>query len=306
MGLKLASIAALLLALPTFGCSSPTPTVSSALTMQPNVPGTVFTIVFENENADAILNPKLPFFNSFAQENGSATQYMSRTHPSLPNYIELTSGATNGINNDNDPTYSLKVFGKENLPDQLDAAGIEWRAYMEGMGTPCRMESAGRYSAHHNPFLYYASLVDDPARCNDRVVDYDQHFSEDLASGAYRYMWITPDMCNDMHDCPHTVGDAWLERTVNAIKESPGYKNGGAIFILFDEGSLRIFGAGANLATLVASPNLVAPRYHTDTQFDHRSYVAAVEDIFGLPRLPTTKNATSMSEFFAPKAAPAP
>ena len=283
-------------------CSSPNPTATSALRTQPNVQGTVFTIVFENENSDAIIgNPAMSFFNAFSQQNGSATKYTSRTHPSLPNYIELTSGSTNGVNNDNDPTYAVKVFGNQNLPDQLDAGGIQWRAYMEGMGAPCNMTSSGVYSAHHNPFLYYTSIVDDPARCNDRVVDYDQHFAEDLASNTYRYMWITPNMCNNMHDCPPAVADQWLERTVKTIQESPGYKNGGAIFVLFDEGSLRVFGAGASLATIVASPNLVAPSYTTSTAFDHRSYVATVEDIFGLPRLPTTERSSSMDEFFTAK-----
>jgi hypothetical protein len=299
MRTQLAAVSAVLCLLATSGCSSPNPTSTSALKTQPNVQGTVFTIVFENENSDAIIgNPAMPFFNAFSQQNGSATQYASHTHPSLPNYIELTSGATNGVNNDNDPTYAVKVFGNQNLPDQLDAAGIKWRAYMESMGTPCRMTSGGGYSAHHNPFLYYTSIVDDPARCNDRVVDYDQHFAEDLASNAYRYMWITPNMCDNMHDCAPAVADHWLETTVKAIQESPGYKNGGAIFVLFDEGSLRIFGAGANLATIVASPNLVAPSYTTATVFDHRSYVATVEDIFGLPRLPTTESSASMDEFF--------
>lgn len=287
------------------GCSSPTdPSVSQPLATRPDVSGTVFTIVFENENANAILTPELPFFYELSKQNGIATQYTSTTHPSLPNYIQLVSGSNNGINNDNDPNFNLKVFGNENLADQLDAAGVKWRAYMEAMGTPCQRESTGTYSAHHNPFLYFASMVNDQARCNDRIVDFHQNFTRDLDSGQYRYMWITPDMCNDMHNCSLQQGDAWLKDVVTQIQASAAYQNGGAIFVLFDEGYLRVFGSSASLATVVVSPNLVSPGYVTATPFDHRSYVATVEDIFHMPRLPATQNVTSMNEFF--KAARSP
>jgi hypothetical protein len=138
----------------------------------------------------------------------------------------------------------------------------------------------------------------DKTMCNDHVVDLAQNFATDLQSGDYRYMWITPNMCNDMHDCPMETGDQWLRTIVGQIQQSPGYKNGGAIFILFDEGSVRILGAGADLPTMIVSPKLVSPGYRSQTRFDHRSYVATIEDIFGMPRLPSTVDAVPMSEFF--------
>jgi hypothetical protein len=175
---------------------------------------------------------------------------------------------------------------------------------MESMGTPCNMSSSGNYSAHHDPFLYYATMASDPARCAEHVVDFDQNFAADLASNQYRYMWITPNMCNDLHNCSSQTADAWLERVVTQIQASPGYQNGGAIFVLFDEGSQRYMGATSPLATIVASPNLAKTGYVSQTPFDHRSYLASVEDILDLPRLPTTANVTSMDEFFRVASAP--
>lgn len=268
-------------------------------TNQPDVPGTIFTIVFENEDATSVLTQDGPFFQSLAQRYGVATNYQSSIHPSLPNYIMLTSGSTNGVTTDNDPLANVPVLGHEHLMAQMDAAGIQWRAYMESMGEPCTMTSTGAYSAHHDPFLYYADLAQDPAACKQHVVDFDQNFSADLASGIYRYMWITPNMCNDMHNCPLNVADAWLATTIPQIQASDAYKKGGAIFILFDEGSSRAPGAAAPLATLVVSEKL-ASSHTVTTAFDHRSYVATVEDILGLPRLPTTATVTAMNAFFAP------
>ena len=274
----------------------------SATNTQPDVPGTVYTIIFENEAASDVI--KAPnYFYQLSQQYGTADAYISSTHPSLPNYIEMTSGSTNGIGNDNDPSDPKnQIAGNDNLADQLDAAGVAWRAYGESMGTPCRMDSDKLYAAHHMPFLYYSSLSTDAARCSEHVVDFDQNFAADLASNKYRYVWITPNMCNDAHDCSVDVAGQWLEKVVTQIQASPGYQNGGAIFAMFDEGSVRILGASADLATIVVSPKLVSPSYRTSTTFGHPGYLATMEDILGLPRLPTTKDAVPMDEFFPSKA----
>jgi hypothetical protein len=129
----------------------------------PDVTGTVFTIVFENEAATDVFGAKAPFFTSLSKEFGNATSYTSSTHPSLPNYIMMTSGSTNGIINDNDPAANVRLATHDHLAYQLDAKGVMWRAYMEGMGEPCKMDSSGDYSAHHDPFLYYADVVTSPA-----------------------------------------------------------------------------------------------------------------------------------------------
>ena len=34
---------------------------------------------------------------------------------------------------------------------------------------------------------------------------------------------ISPDLCNDMHDCPVRTGDAWLSRVVPTILASAAF-----------------------------------------------------------------------------------
>ncbi|HEY2366173.1 MAG TPA: hypothetical protein VGH87_07305, partial [Polyangiaceae bacterium] len=58
----------------------------------PDVTGTVFTIVFENEAATDVFGSDAPFFTQLSKTYGLATAYTSSTHPSLPNYIMMTSG----------------------------------------------------------------------------------------------------------------------------------------------------------------------------------------------------------------------
>lgn len=275
------------------------------------ITGTIFTIVFENHGVDSVINPDNPYVWELADRYGTAEAYLANDHPSLPNYIVMTSGSAQGIGDDGPPS-SHPLDTRDNLAAQLDAAGIPWRAYMEGMGEPCRLEDVGEYAVKHNPFAYYTSLTSDPERCRERVVDLDANLDADLAADTYRFVWITPDMCNDMHDCPTTTGDEWLRDLIPRLMASPGYQRGGAIFVTFDEGDTDasyaasyVFGRPQNIPFIVISEALVEPGFISNTRYDHRSYLATIEDAFGLPRLPTTVDATPMADFFgaAPPAA---
>lgn len=270
----------------------------NATVSSPAVHGTVFTIIFENHDESSVVTPKVPYIWQLAQENAKAAAYVTNIHPSLPNYIVMMAGDKKGIGNDNDPLQNAKIPGDDNLVAQLDAANVPWRAYMESMGAPCRMESDKLYSAHHNPFLYFDHVTQDPAYCAEHDVDFDQNFATDLAADKYKFVWITPNMCNDMHDRSAETTDAWLAKVIPQIQASPGYQNDGAIFLMFDEGSTRVFGAAADLPTIVLSPRLVSKGFVSNTRYDHQSYVATMEDIFKLPRLATTMDAVPMSEFF--------
>ncbi|MBK8252727.1 MAG: hypothetical protein IPK82_08670 [Polyangiaceae bacterium] len=268
-----------------------------AAVSKPDVKGTVFTIVFENKEKGEVIKPEVETFWNLSRDYSRAEAYISNAHPSLVNYIVMTSGDRQGIGS-NDPPAKVATDEPLNLGEQLDAHGIKWRAYLEDMGEPCKLESSGDYAVHHNPWVYYTTLTDDVERCKDRVVDFEEHFEEDLAKDEYKYMWITPNQCNNMHNCDASVGDAWLKDVVTKIQASPGYQNGGAIFILFDEGSTRILDAEANLPTVIVSEQLVKKGYVSETRFDHAGYLATVQDIFQMPRFPSTYGATPLSEFF--------
>jgi phospholipase C len=58
----------------------------------------VFIIMMENTGFDSLMgNPNAPFTNAAAANYGLASNYFGVTHPSQPNYIAATSGATNGV-----------------------------------------------------------------------------------------------------------------------------------------------------------------------------------------------------------------
>jgi phosphatidylinositol-3-phosphatase len=265
----------------------------------------VFTIVLENKEYTSVIgNSKAPYFNQLAQQYGLATQFFGTRHPSLPNYLAMTGGDTFGITSDCTGCF----VNASNIVDQLEGAGQSWKAYMEGMPSPCFVGDSGRYRQKHNPFIYYDDIRTNSARCN-RVVPFSQ-FQSDLNGTLPNYVWITPDMCNDEHDCGVDKGDAWLQIWVPQILASPAWQNGGALFITYDEGSTSAGccngqAKGGHIATLVISP-LGMPRFQSSIAYNHYSLLRTIEDAWGLAGLRNAANAAPMSDFFGAGAGPAP
>jgi acid phosphatase len=106
------------------------------------------------------------------------------------------------------------------------------------MPAPCTGKNAGKYAVKHNPFVYFPGVTGNKASCAARVVPFTQ-LGEDLksASGLPSYAFISPNMCNDMHDCPVTTGDAWLSRQVPNILASPAFTSQNSLLVIvWDEG----------------------------------------------------------------------
>jgi phosphatidylinositol-3-phosphatase len=238
----------------------------------------VFLIVMENHSYDQAMSGK--FAASLAKQYRVADNYHAITHPSLPNYLAITSGKTWGIGDD---SYHVLPSGSD-LGHQLTAAGVSWRAYMEGMTDAGCIDSPLPYDPGHNPFAFYGG------RCPANVVPLTE-LRGDLAGDAPRFVWITPDRCNDTHDCAVSVGDDWLRRQVGEITASAAWKDGGVLFITWDEDDGS---AGNRVLTLVIAPGL--PHRTSTADYNHYSLLATLEDLLGVPRLANATQATAMND----------
>ena len=309
-------ILALVLAATLAGCTGGAPPPISAVPA--DILGTggsvpafkhVFVIVMENKEYDQVVgSAKMPYFNSLAKQYGLATNYYGIAHPSLPNYLALTSGSTFDVTSDCNDCF-VKA---PSIVDQIEASGRSWKAYMESMPGPCFVgDAAPLYRQKHNPFIYYDNVRNDPARCN-KIVPLTQ-LTADLAAHALpNYVWISPNMCSDAHDCGSSEGDTWLSTWVPKLIASPEWQDSGALFITFDEGSSKkltpesccMEGNGGHVATLVISP-LGKPGYQSAVAYDHYSLLRTIEDAWGMPELGGAHCpcAPAMGDFFAQPAA---
>lgn len=247
----------------------------------------VFVLMLENQSASITFgsNPAAPYLARTLLEQGAfLSNYYGIGHASLDNYVALISGqAPNERTQLDCPLFSefvmwqpgLDAHGQalgsgcvyptvvKTLPDQLEAARLTWKGYMEDMGKDPLRERAtcghpevgaqdrtliasvrDKYAAKHNPFVYFHTIIDNQQRCDSHVVNLDR-LPEDLNSLVTTpdYVFITPNLCNDGHDPECIDGspggfpamDAFLRKWVPIITASAAFKQDGLIIITFDE-----------------------------------------------------------------------
>src|SRR5438874_5390951 len=211
---------------------------------------TVFVILMENHNWSEIKgSPSAPYLNNTLLPMASrAEQYFNPPgiHPSLPNYLWLEAGTNFNILNDNAPSVNHQST-TDHLSTQLKNAGISWKTYQENIsGASCPLTSSYPYAPKHNPFVYFDDVTNtndaSSAYCIAHVRPYTE-FAPDLQNNTVaQYVFVTPNLCNDMHDScapvsdPIKQGDNWFSSEIPKILASAAYQNGGAIFITWDEG----------------------------------------------------------------------
>lgn len=247
----------------------------------------VFLIVLENQSFGVTFGRTSPspyLAKTLRAQGLLLSNYYGIGHSSLDNYLALISGQAPNPDTQGDcpvvTEFHLTRPGLDShgqalgrgcmypdivrtLPDQLEAAKLTWKGYMEDMGNDPARESAtcahtpagsqeksyvavagDKYAARHNPFIYFHRIVDAPNRCATHVVNLDA-LPKDLqrVDTTPDYSFISPNLCNDGHDAKCADGqpggfqgiELFLRKWVPLIMESPAYRQDGLLIITFDE-----------------------------------------------------------------------
>jgi phosphatidylinositol-3-phosphatase len=238
--------------------------------------------MMENHGYSQVWNTSsTPYITSLGNQYVRATNYHASIHPSLPNYLQLYAGSNYGITTDCSPSDSCHV-NAPSLADNLEAKGLSWKAYMEGMPSPCHLSVSDNYAPKHNPFVYFDDIRNNPLRCGLHDVPYTVLPTDlTLAITTPNYVFISPDLCNDMHDCPIATGDAWLKANVPPILNSPACTSDKCLIILtWDEDD---HADGNQVLTIFAGSAAKTGGATSDAAYSHYSTLRTIEDIFGLP-----------------------
>jgi phospholipase C len=269
----------------TASTPAPAPASSSSTPVgTPSPPKTYEHVVWvwmENHGYSQVIgNGAAPYETALAHQFGTATNYRSVGSPSLPNYIGATSGSTQGISDDDSPSsHALTV---DNIFRQVRGSGRTERSFQESMPTNCTLSSVDPYAVKHNPAAYY-TRADDRAACHND----DVPFSGTLPSGPLpTFSFVTPNLCNDTHDCSVAIGDAWLKKFIPPLLDRPEYRAGRTIVIvMWDEDD--------PMPNIVISPTTPAGTVVSQS-FDHYSLLRTTEELLGLPLLDRASSAASM------------
>ena len=308
----------------------------------------VVVLTEENESASTTFGAGSPatYLNSLRSKGVYLPNYFGTGHVSLSNYIAMVSGQPiNPLTASDCLAVSLwtcvqpqgALSSGRNLADQLETAGLGWRAYEDGTSTPCfhgpyavgdvtpdpdqgnSTTGAKSYADRHNPFIYFPDVIENPTRCAAHQRPYTDLASDIAADSVPAFSFITPDTCHDGHDSPCADGsvgglagaDAWLQQQLPSLLTYLAAHNG-LLVINFDEGSTSATtatevlcptcasgGVGGRTGAVLISPRL--PQGATvSTSYDHDSLLRTVEDSFGISEhLNLAQTATAMTDAFS-------
>ena len=270
----------------------------------------VFFVMMENTDYSQVIGDtaNAPFINSLAQSGTLMTNYSGVYHPSDENYLAVSGGDTFVTGAIYFP--NIKVSASH-IGDRLEAVGKTWKAYEQGMGTPCNTKNNfdSYYQPDDAPFINYTNISGNPTRCAAHLFDTTQ-LTTDLqsASTTPNFSWIAADDNADGEASGNgsanslQVQDGWLKQTLQPIFASPAWTNERSLLILtWDESS----GSVANHigGIVYGSQGLVGSGALSTASYNHYSVGRTIENALGIG--PLTANDTyaqPINDAFTPNA----
>jgi acid phosphatase len=242
----------------------------------------VMVIMMENKNYSEVIGQSdQPYTNSLASQYGLATQSYAFGHPSLPDYLDMVSGSSQGVTDDNNP--SSHTFPAPTLADQLVAGGYSVAAYAENLPADASNDS-GEYAVRHVPWEYFPNAPITVKDASSLVPDLNGPSPPD-------FVWYTPNMIDDEHDGSVQQGDAFLSSFIPQVQSTAWYKSGGQIIITWDESdndSSDVSGGqngGGHVPTLVVSQDLARRPQQSSGRVATAGILQSIEHLYWLPDL---------------------
>lgn len=262
-----------------------TPAGKNGASSSPPHASHVIVVIMENRDDERVVgNAQAPYFNGTLLPQGRLlANSHAVTHPSEPNYLALFSGSTHGLASDRCPV----SYDSPNLASRLIAAGKSFGGYAESMPYDgYRGCWTIAYARKHNPWVDFPNV---PASGN-RVY-------RGLPATVPSVMWIVPNMCNDMHDCPTRSGDDWMAKHLPPII-AWNEKNDGLLIVTWDEAEPDIDGTN-RIPTLLVGP-MVRPGVDKTQNVNHYGVLRTIEEIFGLACIAADCRVPAISDAWKP------
>jgi Phosphoesterase family len=230
----------------------------------------IVVVILENKHRTSVMGSgQAPYLDKLAAKGASMTHSYGVTHPSQPNYLALFSGSTQGVTSNACPQHFRKA---NNLGHQLRKSGLTFVGYAESLPkTGFRGCSSGRYERKHNPWVNFGTL---PASTNRPFSDFPRDYRK-LPTVSF----VSPNMCNDMHDCSIRTGDRWMKKHFDRYARWAPRHNS-LLVVTFDENA---GGTVKSIPTIIVGAN-VRPGVYAE-RLNHYNLLRTIEDAYGLPPL---------------------
>jgi hypothetical protein len=245
-------------------------------------PDHVVIVIEENHGYAQIMDKRnrASYIHALAKRGMLFTDSHGVTHPSLPNYLALFSGSTQGVTNDS----CLHSFDNDNLASSLLDAGFSFVTYSESLPETAYLGCAsGAYQRKHNPAANWQGTRL-PARINQRFADFPRDYS-----GLPTVSFVIPDQNNDMHDGSFEDADRWLKKRIEPYV-AWAFRHNSLLVLTWDEDDFR---AENHVATILVGP--MVKRGVSMQRIDHYSVLRTLLDFYGLPALGASRDAKAIA-----------
>lgn len=263
-------------------------------TSQPTFSHVVLVVEENHSYSDVIGNSAMPYLNSLASQYGLATQYFANGHPSMPNYLMLTTGQMESFDDNFSGTIS-----DDNVVRELVKAGKSWKAYEESIPSAGYIgPDAAPYVRRHDPFSYLSDVQQDTSQATN-IVPFSE-FASDLANNSLpQFSFIAPNLNNDAHNGTLAAADSWLQSNIAPLLANSTFQNNGLLIITFDESETTdVAHGGGQVATVIISSKSKA-KFQSQTEYQHQSTLRLVLAASGVDSFPgMAASAPDMTEFF--------
>ncbi len=261
----------------------------------------VILVMEENQSYSTVVGVTSvwPNLNKLIADGALPTNYYANTHPSIGNYLMLTTGQIL-TNNDNSTT----VWNVDNIARRMLAENVPFRVYAEGITQGYVGGNTGLYLIRHNPFAELSDIADNTNVANEVIWPFSQ-FATDLANGTLpEFSYIVPDVDDDAHNGTPQQADSWLQsNVVGPLSKQAAFKSGGDGLLIVDfdeaEDSDTTYGGG-HVSPVLWGPIVKSGYKQTSsTVYQHQSMLRTMMEVLGLPNPPAAAATTpDMSEFF--------
>jgi phosphatidylinositol-3-phosphatase len=282
----------------------------------PQVPHVIIVLEENTDYADVCgpNNTSMPFLCGLKSQGSFSANYYAPTHPSIGNYDDLGWGVVTTNSDGCDPSSCGFPYTGDNIVREVQAVNKTWKGYAESLPSTCYFGGdSGSYAVRHSPIPY---ISDVQSNCLNRYVAFEDPnlgFAHDLAANTLpNYAFITPNLCDDAHDCTlpgSPIPDQWLQNNVIQPLLNGGHLNpttgDTVLIVVFDESNSDNTNGGGLVYWFMMGKNVKQNYQSTGPSvspgfYSHESTLRVIAEMLGasFSGLGGAATAPDMTEFF--------
>ena len=246
-------------------------------------------VIVIEENSGWAGNGQAPFLGALMAQGEYFSNYHAVSHPSLPNYMAMFSGSTQGT----DGSDNCITSSATSLAGEAAAAGVTIKGYFEGLN------SNVLYGCRHNPFSQFTDAKAYQADFSTFPSDY---------ATLPQISFVVANTTDDMGDSGTiTDGDSWDQANLAGYAQW-AKTNNSLLIIVSDESNTdpnyhtNMPGENGNNVPAIAVGAGVTPGSTNGDYYDHYSLLRTLEDFYGLGHLGASAGTSDLSFVVSPPA----